>query len=357
MSILKNEEYPFPFWEWQRTENPESLNDYMVKVKNFFVENFGFYASDINSYNNKIVCYFYANENENTLPNFCFIHACEDSNTLESKEYYRYFYIAPVLYQEGNNTLLPQIDIEYKENNDQDSFTHYYKYNRFSIASDIGAVLKGNKSILIYSSHPTQILSTLYIELSDERKMIFFKNKDKDTGLNNLNLIAFNACLYYTKIKNDNNSSESIWSWIILARSPASSYIFDIHNTLTYNNGEYLHEYPYQYIDPRYFSSAGGFIPSLTMRKDFLLKLPYFYLGDHYYLENIYYFSKVLEFNTSGPVGSIVSIKDKNYIILQHSNKRNNLYRGSDNNKTPWGTEYTAINTVSLITPIEIEDT
>lgn len=336
MSVIKNEEYPFPFWEWNKSENPESLNDYMIKVKNFFVENFGFYASDISRYDNKIVCYFYVDENENTLPSFCFIHGCKDNEGLNNK-YYKCFYIAPVLYNEATDDLLPQIDQEYK----------------ISYANDIGAVLKGTKSILLCCSHATQALTVINIELSDRRKMIFFKNKNKDTGLDNLNLIAMNGCLYYTKVKDDNDSTKDIESWIILARSPASSYILNIHNTLTYNDGEYLHKYPYQYINPRYFSSAGGFIPSLEMRKDFLLKLPYFYLGDQYYLKNIYYFSKILNFDTSGPVGSIISIKDKNYIILQHSNKRDNLNNITNN----WGTEYTAINTVSLITPIEIEET
>ena len=331
MSIVKNEEYPFPFWE---EPSSSTIDNYINQVKNFFIEKFGFYVSDITTYQNKRVCYF--SINENVLPSFCFIHGCPDTDG-SSNNYYKYFYIAPVLYNESTNDLLPQTNGEYKKN----------------LNNSNGAIFIDTKAILLYCSNPTKRIGVSYIELSDGRKMIFFKNKDKDTGLDDLNLIAMNGCLYYTKVKDDNDSTKNIESWIILAKSPASSYILDIHNTLTYNNGEYLHEYPYQYINPRYFSSAGGFIPSLTMKKDFLLKLPYFYLGDQYYLKNIYYFSKVLNFDTSGPVGSIVSIKDKNYIILQYSNKKKNI---SDNTNV-WDADMLAINTVSLITPIEIEET
>lgn len=333
MGILSNNIYDFPYWCTHADyHNPPSTDEevleYITEVKNFFKNTLGFFGK-IDTYNQKQVCYF--SEEENGDPCFCF---CEYFGTASGypKKLYS---ISPCTYNEEEEYYIPM------QGALKPGSTVICAVGICSNLISIGFDQRQNVCKPIIQD----------IKFTDGRRLLLLKNKNITT--NDDQYLGINGALYFTKIYFQENIELN--KWIIFANTPSTSYFQEIGKTACFSNGQSFHgdydtsnKQAYSFICPNILEASGGFLPDPLMLKDFLLKIPQFYIGDEAYLKEISFFSKIKDLNNLGSLGTIISIKNKNFIILKH--------RIGARSDSIINSNYQSIFTISWIIPVDIEE-
>lgn len=320
----------------------ETVEGYFDEMKDFF-HNIGFYSyGERQTYNSLLVDYY--SDVENGEPCFCFCQLVKNKYVL--------FGICPCLYNKSNNT--------------------YYPFTISGISENYALAICQYKSIIVFSTGQSETNNSKYyglypkvkyIYLNDGRKIFFFISQyEGDPAVSptslGYKLFNFGGCLYFTNIKCRDQNISNNKKCIIFSDSPNTSYFQEIDSTASLVNDLLVHgEYRYNFMNPRTLLTCGGYIPNMGMRKDFLLKLPCFYIGDEYYIEEITFFSDGNGLRNGGSsVGDIINIDNKEYIILynQPSAAMNNVVdtRSSYFKQDPKGST-----SISLIIPTDdLED-
>lgn len=321
MSIILNKEYDFPYREKISTySSATTLPDYLDEIKNFFVETLEFYYMGRETYNSYLFDFFANNENDE-YPCFCIGQVNQSSNN---------YTLGIIPCSNG---------IPYKPNHAFATLSYQYIYSAGN------AIIFGAPSTK-QNTKPV----VRYIKFEDGRKAVFFKNKN---SLTNTDIyLGIHGVLYFTDIKYNGNNISNKKQWIIFSDAPNTSYISEIEKTASFSQGNPYHQKYYHYLNPRYMVTCGGYIPDMAKGKDFLLKLSHYYIGDDYYLNEISYFSKIKNIDTGIPIGTIMEVDGKEYVILINTAGMNVGYGVStsitNNATSPWS--------ISLIVPVDLEE-
>lgn len=297
-NIISNEIFDFPLPESGiKPTTEEQRLAYFEQIKNFFINTLNFYqyGNTVQTYDNHYVYYF--SDSQSGEPCFCIV--------LWSNDIY---YLCPCLYKAGNNSYEPSL-----HNFTSESFIKSSIYPQISgIIFDLNGTYHTTGNTV--RDFQESVIVVQKINLEDGRKIILFKAKTKENYEDYY--VGTNCCLYYTRIYSEANNNNFLRKWIIFSDAPNTSYISEIETTASFTNRNYFHQNKYLFSNPNSMLLSGGQIPNLMMNKDYLLKLPNFYIGDNFYISEISLFSKVKNLNSAAPVGTILTIKGKDYIIL-----------------------------------------